>query len=96
MYDEKKKVVDLTAFDFGFELVDDNELEVVKTIKQSQEESEEEALEWKEKAHIIYNSIQPLLKNLSGDPEKNYIYWPSKERIQKIEAFKKHLENLLN
>lgn len=96
-----KNNIDLSTFDFGFSLVDEQELDAVQKVKQEVEATsstaaqwEAQADEWKEKANLIYESVMPLLNNLSSNEEKEYIYWPN--RSIKIDQFKLRLQQILN
>ena len=96
----EKEAVNLSDFDFGFTLVDGDELEEVQQIQQAVMETEgqaeqwqQQAEQWRDKAQTIYNSIQPLLNNLAQSPEKEYILWP--DRVEKINAFKLQLMSIL-
>jgi hypothetical protein len=96
----EKESINLADFDFGFTLVDSDELEEVQQIQQAVTETEghaeqwqQQAEQWRDKAQTIYNSIQPLLNNLAQSPEKEYILWP--DRVEKINAFKLKLMSIL-
>ena len=97
-----KQAVDLQNFDFGFSLVDADELDVVQqlktesdTISSTAEEWEAQAEQWRLKAQMIYSAVVPLLDNLSQSPEKEYILWPGEDRVNKINAFKLRLNKIL-
>lgn len=81
MKDKEAIVID-DEFDFGFSVVDRDELEVVQ-------EAHRETEEWECKSRAIIKMIMPLLDNLAANPEKDYIYWPN--RTEKIEEFKRKL-----
>jgi len=53
------------------------------------------AEQWRVKAQTIYASVIPLLDNLSQSPEKEYILWPGEDRVNKINAFKLRLNQIL-
>jgi len=57
--------------DFGFSLVGEDELIVPNN----------------EKAEQLRDMIMPLLNNLKKNPEKDYIQWPGKDRVKKINEF---------
>ena len=76
-------------FDFGFTAVDESELEAVQ--KAAEVSTAAEAVEAKLKR--LYEAIQPLLKNLKANPEKDYIYWPN--RIDKVQAFESHIKKIV-
>lgn len=81
-------------FDFGFSLVDENELEVVQQAQQVVASTSKEAIATAEKVDKLYNMIMPLLTNLAKNPEKEYIYWPN--RVEKIESFRDKLREVYN
>ena len=96
-----KNITDLSNFDFGFSVVDENELAAVTEVKQEVEaasstaaQSQAQADEWKSKAEAIYDSVIPLLNNLQSNEDKEYIYWPN--RSIKIDQFKLKLQQVLN
>jgi len=96
-----KNNIDLSTFDFGFSVVDEQELEAVQSVKtevaqstSAAKEWQAQADEWKEKAEHIYKAVIPLLDNLSANEDKEYIYWPN--RTLKIDQFKLKLQQLLN
>ena len=74
-------------FDFGFTVVDENELEAVQTVTASASSTEE-------RLHDLYNAVVPLLNNLKKNPEKDYILWPN--RLAKVEEFEDHLQKIYN
>ena len=79
-------IIDLDVeFDFGFTSVSENVFQQAEAAVQ----------EGQLKAEAIYKLVLPLLNNLAKDAEKNaYIHWPN--RKEKIEAFKKKIEDILN
>ncbi len=96
-----KTITDLNDFDFGFSVVDADELDVVQSVRQevqqasdSSAEWQDQADEWKSKANAIYDAVIPLLNNLQSNEEKEYIYWPN--RTVKIDQFKLKLQQVLN
>jgi hypothetical protein len=96
-----KNNIDLSSFDFGFSVVDEQELEAVQSVRTEAVQSstaakewQEQADEWKGKAETLYSAIVPLLDNLASNEEKEYIYWPN--RVLKIDQFKLKLQQLLN
>lgn len=98
----EKNALNLGDFDFGFTLVDADELSVVQEIKTEIQETsstaaewQRQAEEWRNKAQAIYSSVQPLLDNLSQSPEKEYILWPGEDRVNKINSFKLRLMQIL-
>lgn len=79
-------------FDFGFTAVDETELQSYQQAEKKVEETTEIAKSTQDKIDKLYNSIQPLLNNLKKNPEKEYILWPN--RLEKVEAFETHLQNI--
>jgi hypothetical protein len=84
----------VSDFDFGFTMVDENELDVVKDIKSQASVTETEVDKYKNKCDTLYNMILPLLNNLAANPEKDYIKWDGKDRLQKIEQFRDKLDEV--
>ena len=84
-----QKQIDDNLFDFGFTAVDESELEAVQ--KAAEVSTVAEATE--AKLQKLYAAIQPLLKNLKANPEKDYIYWPN--RIEKVQAFEQHIKKIV-
>ena len=71
----------MASFDFGFTLVDEDELDSAKAVASSSAS----ATATQDKLDKLYNAITPLLNNLKANPEKEYIKWPN--RVDKVEAF---------
>ena len=79
-------------FDFGFTLVDEDELEVVQQATAQVQTASSSVEETQQKLDALFNAIQPLLNNLKQNPEKEYILWPN--RLDKIEQFETHIQNI--
>jgi len=79
-------------FDFGFTLVDEDELDAVQTAVASATSASSTVEETQQKLDKLYNAIQPLLNNLKANPEKEYIKWPN--RTEKIEKFEDHIQSI--
>ena len=79
-------------FDFGFSLVDENELDAVQQISKVAEQSSSNFDHVQEKVDNLYNAITPLLNNLKKNPEKEYILWPN--RVEKVEQFEEMLSEI--
>lgn len=79
-------------FDFGFTAVTEEELEVVQQTKATAEAASSDVEHLHDKIDKLYNMFQPLLNNLKLNPEKDYIYWPS--RMDKIEQFSDKLDEV--
>jgi|TARA_Y100001949_G_C15666063_1_gene191842 hypothetical protein len=71
----------MSTFDFGFTLVDEDELDVAKEVAASTAS----ASNAQDRLDKLFNAITPLLNNLKANPEKEYIKWPN--RVDKVEAF---------
>ena len=79
-------------FDFGFTLIDENELDAVQQATEQVKSVSSSVEETQEKLDKLYNAIQPLLNNLKANPEKEYIKWP--KRTEKIEQFEDHIQSI--
>ena len=79
-------------FDFGFTLVDEDELDTVQEIEQKVSESSTTAEQTQDKLDKLFSAIKPLLNNLKANPEKELIKWPN--RLEKIEAFEDHIQKI--
>ena len=84
----------MSDFDFGFTMVDENELDVVKDVKTDATATEAEVDEYKNKCDTLYNMVLPLLNNLAANPEKDYIKWNGKDRLNKIEQFRDKMDEV--
>ena len=81
-----KNNIDLSNFDFGFSVVDEDELAVVQSVKSEVSDAtstaalwQAQAEEWKAKTNAIYDAVIPLLNNLQANEDKEYIYWPKRK-----------------
>lgn len=81
-------------FDFGFSLVDENELDAVQQAYSQASAASGTAEQIQAKLDALYNMVMPLLNNLQKNPEKEYIYWPN--RVDKIEEFRDKLQSVYN
>lgn len=79
-------------FDFGFTIVDEQELEAVQQATQKVETVSTTVQSTQDRLDKLFNAIQPLLNNLKQNPEKEYILWPN--RLEKIEQFETHIQNI--
>ena len=86
--------MDTNTFDFGFTLVNEEELEVVQNAETVVQSTVQELTTVQDRLDALYGMILPLLNNLSASPEKDYLYWPGAQRIQKIEEFSDQLRNV--
>lgn len=85
-------------FDFGFTVVNEQELEVVQQLQSEKQAVIGEATttvdDLQTKVDSLYKMIMPLLNNLKQNPEKSYIHWPN--RVDKINEFIKKIEKVVN
>lgn len=88
--------MEANTFDFGFTLVDENELEAVQNATTVVESTVLELTTIQDRLDAMYNMIQPLLNNLASSPDKDYILWPGPQRMQKIEEFSDKLREVYN
>ena len=79
-------------FDFGFTVVNEDELEVAQKATKTAETAVAGAKTTETKLNKLYNAIIPLLTNLKANPEKDYILWP--KRLEKVEAFEDMLQKI--
>ena len=79
-------------FDFGFTAVDEKELTSYHEAEKKVEATTTELVDLQSKVDNLYNAIIPLLNNLKQNPGKDYILWP--KRLDKVEAFETHLQNI--
>lgn len=79
-------------FDFGFTIVDEDELDTVQEVKKTATAAAKSTKVTQDQLDKLYNAIIPLLNNLKSNPEKSYILWP--DRLAKVEAFEDHLTKI--
>ena len=79
-------------FDFGFTIVDEQELEAVQQATAKVETVSTSVSETQERLEKLYNAITPLLNNLKKNPEKDYILWQN--RLEKVEQFEDHIQKI--
>jgi hypothetical protein len=79
-------------FDFGFTIVDEEELDAVQQAQTVVSETGATVAELEDRISKLYNAVQPLLNNLKKNPEKEYILWPN--RLDKIEKFEDHIQKI--
>jgi len=79
-------------FDFGFTVVNEDELEVAQKATKTATAATATAKSIDDKLNRLYNAIIPLLTNLKANPEKDYILWP--KRLEKVEAFEDMLQKI--
>ena len=82
------------TWDWGFNAVTLEELDIIQETTSKLEESDAESRELQTRLDAVYKAIQPLLNNLKKDPAKDYLYWKGEERMRQIEAFSDHLDSL--
>jgi len=79
-------------FDFGFTIVDEDELDAVQEAQTAANENSTTVSELEKRLDNLFNAVQPLLNNLKQNPQKDYILWPN--RLEKIEQFEDHIQNI--
>ena len=79
-------------FDFGFTVVNEDELEVAQKATKTATAATATAKSTGDKLNRLYNAIIPLLTNLKANPDKDYILWP--KRLEKVEAFEDMLQKI--
>jgi hypothetical protein len=79
-------------FDFGFTVVNEDELEVAQKAVKTTEAAVTSSKANETKLNKLYNAMIPLLTNLKANPEKDYILWPN--RLAKVEAFEDLLQKI--
>lgn len=84
----------MSDFDFGFTMVNEDDLDVVKEVKASVQSTNSEVDKYKQKCDTLYNMFLPLLNNLAANPEKDYIKWDGKDRLKKIEQFRDKMDEV--
>lgn len=92
-------VKELGDFDFGFSAVSEDELKAIERELESKVAIQEKQLQqvsktYEEKLNTLYKMVIPLLNNLAKDAEKDYIYWPNRQK--KMQEFIKKVEALVN
>jgi hypothetical protein len=80
------------SFDFGFSIVDEQELDVLQAAEEKLTVVSGNADALQDRMNKLYNMIIPLLNNLAKNPDKNYIFWP--DRHVKIEQFRDALDKV--
>lgn len=82
-----------TSFDFGFTLVNSDELEEIQILEKNVQLTQAETVDVKNKLETMKAMIMALLNNLKQSPDRPYIYWP--ERVEKIDGFIKKLNEVI-
>jgi len=86
----------MSDFDFGFTMVDEDELDIVKEAKSTAQSTASEVDKLQKKCDTLYNMVMPLLNNLAANPDKDYIKWDGKDRMAKIEQFRDKMDDVYN
>jgi len=84
----------MSDFDFGFTMVNEDELDVVQGLSLRSQQVKTEVDKYKNKCDTLYNMVLPLLNNLAANPEKDYIKWNGKDRLEKIEQFRDKMDEV--
>jgi len=80
------------TFDFGFSIVDEQELEAVQAAHEQVQTTSATAEDIQARLTKLYDAVQPLLNNLRQSADKEYIWWPN--RLEKIEQFQDMLDGI--
>jgi len=93
-----KPSIDIDEMDFGFSAVSEEELREMERKLQEKTVLQETHIKQISKTHeekleTLYKLIMPLLVNLQKNPDKDYIYWPS--RAEKVQEFIKKVDKLI-
>ena len=91
-------VQELGNFDFGFTAVSEDELKTIEReleakVADRDTQLKQVAASYEEKLNTLYKMVMPLLNNLAKDAEKDYIYWPGRQK--KMQEFIKQVESLV-
>lgn len=81
-------------FDFGFTMVNEEDLDVVKEVKATVKSTTTEVDKLQKKCDNLYNMVMPLLNNLAQNPNKDFIKWNGSDRLKKIESFRDKLDEV--
>ena len=84
----------MSDFDFGFTMVNEDELDVVKEVKSTAQSTASEVDKLQKKCDTLYNMVMPLLNNLAQNPDKDYIKWNGADRMKKIEQFRDKMDEV--
>lgn len=91
-------IKELGDFDFGFTAVSEDELKVIEReleakVANQDKELKQVAASYEEKLRTLHKMVMPLLNNLAKDADKDYIYWPGRQK--KMQDFIKQVEALV-
>jgi len=91
-------VQELGNFDFGFTAVSEDELKTIEReleakVADRDTQLKQVAASYEERLNTLYKMVMPLLNNLAKDAEKDYIYWPGRQK--KMHEFIKQVEALV-
>jgi hypothetical protein len=91
-------VQELGNFDFGFTAVSEDELKTIEReleakVADRDTQLKQVAASYEERLNTLYKMVMPLLNNLAKDAEKDYIYWPGRQK--KMQEFIKQVEALV-
>ena len=88
----KPKEKETEVNDFGFSIVNGDDVNEVLGLKTEIDRLEDRADYWKERAEQMLEMLAPFFDNLRKNPEKDYIYWPN--RVTKIKEFEDKLRDV--
>ena len=91
--------IDIGEFDFGFSAVSEDELKAMERqlkeqVAQRVSQLADAVDTYEEKLDTLYKMVMPLLKNLAKDSDKDYIFWPDRQR--KMNDFINKVESIVN
>jgi len=81
-------------FDFGFSDAEELMAEEKEKINKERIKLINSKNNLEDKAHEMFNAIEPFLNKLRQTPEKAYIHWPN--RVAQIDKFEEKLVEILN
>ena len=92
-------VKELSDFDFGFTAVSEDELKTIEReleakVAHQDTQLKQVAASYEQKLKTLYTMVMPLLNNLAKDADKDYIYWP--DRQKKMQDFITKVQTLVN
>lgn len=79
-------------FDFGFSAISEEDLaqKELEAETRGKLEAQAEVEKYKNQVKALQKLITPLIKNLSKNADKDYIYWPNRDK--KLQEFKNKVD----
>lgn len=72
----KDNIKELDSYDFGFTVVDETEIKTDE-VQKANEQININNNKLKQIEKLVFNLVNKLLEN----PDKDYIYWPNREKV---------------